>query len=68
MTFWHSGLNYQRHESDHKHYFSLAEVGCFITGLGKSECFDNGVKGKTEPHNLRVAFSDHDTGAVLGEK
>lgn len=68
MTFWHSGLNYQRHSLDHKQYFSVAKAGCFITGLGKSECFDNGVKGKPELHNWRAAFSDQDASAVLGEK
>lgn len=68
MTFWHSGLNYQRHNSDHKQNLSLAEVGCFITDFGKSECFDNEVKGKPELPNLRVAFCDHDASAVLGQK
>lgn len=33
MTFWHSGLNYQSHDSDHKQNLSLAEVGCFITAF-----------------------------------
>lgn len=68
MTFQHSGLNYQRHNSDHKQYFSVAKRGCFITGLRKSERFDNGVKGKPELHNSRAAFSDQDVSAVLGEK
>lgn len=33
MTFWHPGLNYQSHGSDHKQNLSLAEVGCFITAF-----------------------------------
>lgn len=68
MTFWHSGLNYQSHGSDHKQNLSLAEVRLLYYSLQSGECFDNEVKGKAEVPNLRGAFAAHDAGAGLGQE
>lgn len=46
MTFWHSGLNYQSHGSDHKQNLSLAEVGCFITAFRAGNVLIMKLKGK----------------------
>lgn len=67
MTFWHSGLNYQSHDSDHKQNLSLAEVGCFITAFRAVNVLIM-EKGKAEVPNLRGAFAAHDAGAGLSQK
>lgn len=65
MTFWHSGLNYQSHGSDHKQNLSLAEVGCFITAFRAGNVLIMKLKEKKVP-NLRGACAAHDTGAGSG--